>query len=278
MRWVGITSIGTYWSPWFPYSLASFYFCDEIVVVNGGYNLEKPSLDQYNVPIEEASRTIRELDIAGKIHEIRGWTIDSVKKKATLARQSDKLEGDWYDVRGLVGTLANETAIDLGAEMILKWDSDQVGYRDAIQVTLYQRGLVLYQYEFEGDLGHLADPGPDDPYNDSVFSYRAGTGQWYYGGMGPVLHADRFPCPSAHCAHLRHANPPDLSEQAKFQHFYGRLWFRYMTNEGLWGEPLKKKAQETALQLLRTRGKRSFQQPPETCLTSPLSYIREEYG
>ena len=275
-KWIGITTTGTYYSPWTPYSIASFYFCDQIIIVNGGYELGNPSMDRYNVPLDQVSRDIRRLDIAGKIVELKGFTLEDLEHKAVLARQFDKLEEPWFDMRGLAGTLANEEAVRRGADMILKFDSDQVGFRSAERVKEFLVGKVMYQYEFQGDVSHLAEPGPDSPYNDSVFSYVAKKGQYYGAGMGPALYARREFFPGARCAHLRHANPTNLSEKEKYNHFYGRCWFRYMTNDGLWGEELEKRARHTAMNLLNTPGKPSDVPPPEVCLTTPKKYIEEE--
>lgn len=275
MKLTGILACGTYFSPWTPYGLASFYFCDEIIVVNGGYDIENFDMKEYNIPLKQVSRDIEELDVQGKIVEVTGFTIDDLKHKATIARQHDKLPKEWYDLRGLNITLANEIAVERGADMILKWDSDQTGYSNAVKVRDYNTGLVLKQFEFVGDVHHLAVPPPTSPFNDSIFSYIAKEGQWYYGGMAPVINASREFFEDGWCAHLRHANPLHLSEEQKFAHFYGRMWFRYFTNNGLLGDELHEAAKANAENLLQQEGKPSDVPPPEVCLTNPLTYIEE---
>ncbi|GAH20690.1 unnamed protein product, partial [marine sediment metagenome] len=174
-----IVTAGTYYSPWFPYGLASFYFCDEIVFVNGGYDLSDPREEEYNIPLEQLSRDVSRLDIEGKIVEITGFTMDDLKHRGVLATQKQHPEGRWYDMRGVGGTLANEVAVERGASRILKFDSDQVGYRSAMKVYEDKRSLTLKQYEFRGDVFHLDVPGPSSPWNDSVFTYSASERDYY---------------------------------------------------------------------------------------------------
>jgi len=278
MKLTAILACGTYYSPWTSYALASFYFCDEIIVVNGGYDIKRPDPDIYNVPLKKVTDDIKKIDVCNKIIEITNFTVDDLERKAKIGLQAKHPDGDWFDLRGLNITLANEIAVKRGADMILKFDSDQVGYENAINVFGKTEGLIFRQYEFVGDVFHLADPGPDSPFNDSVFTYEAKPGQWYYGGMAPVIYSPRRFYNNAWCAHLRHANPLHLSREEKLEHFYGRCWFRYLTNEGLWGKELIEKALSSALHLLELEGKPSTVPPPEVTLRDPFEYVEEVYG
>lgn len=274
MKLTGVTGAGTYYSPWLPYTIASFYFCDEIVVVNGGFDIKNPQKDVYNVPLKKVSKAISELDVEGKIIEITGFTINDLKRKGVFSTEKDHPDGVWFDPRGLNTTLANEIAVKRGAARILKFDTDQVGYHNAWGVKFDARpSLVLKQYEFVGDVNHLAVPGPDSPYNDSVFSYPADDRDWYIGGCAPMLHPDRRVQCEYECAHLRHANPPGLSEKEKFAHFYQRAWFHDWSNSGIWGKELEKRAKAVAEGWLKATGKRSTIPPPEVTLMKPREYI-----
>jgi len=289
MKIAGILSVGSYYSPWVPFTLASIYpICDFIVVVNGGYNPKSPNKDEYNIPLEKVSKDIATLDFEGKIIEVKGFSLEDLEHKVPLMTQAEAnkkglaetgailvWKGNWYDMRGLGLTLANERAVKQGAQMILKIDSDQACYRDVIELRREKIGLILHQYEFLGDLFHLAHPPPSSPWNDSVFTYVAKPGQFYGGGGAPVISTDREPTSNYHCAHLRYANPLFASDEERFEHFYGRLWFAYYTNEGLWGEELKKRAEHGAKELLKRVGKPSDVSAPEVCLTDPVSYIEE---
>lgn len=273
---IGITTTGTYYSPWFPYSLASFYFCDEIIVVNGGYDQKQPDEKKYNIPLEQISKDIADLDIAGKVVEIRDFTLADLEHKAILATQKADPKVPWFDIRGVCGTLANETAVKRGATRILKFDSDQVGYRDARFLLHDKRSVTMKQYEFCRDIFHLVDPPPDSPWNDSVFTYPAVQGDFYGGGMGPAIHGERLKLEQYHCAHLRHANPIGLSPKDQFMHFYGRLLFRFYTNEyGEFSDELVYRAIQSAKDLLLMEGTPSTVSPPEVCIMRPALYIEE---
>jgi hypothetical protein len=183
----------------------------------------------------------------------------------------------WYDIRGLNGTLANETAVKLGADWILKIDSDQVCYKDVLSLTPRDEGITLYQYEFVDDGFHLRNPKPDSPYNDSVFIYKAKKGQYYGGGMGPQIFTEKKDNPDYHCAHLRYANPIGSTEKEKLDHFFGRFYYTYWTNNGYLGRKLEMKARIKAKIYLKWYVKISrletFINPPEVTLTDPLKYI-----
>jgi len=289
MKLAGILTVGTYYSPWIPYTIASIYqICDFMVIVNGGYDIKNPNKNEYNIPLEKVIKDIASLDIKGKIIEIKGFTVEDIEHKAPLMTQAEASKqgmvqtgailvwrGNWFDMRGLGLTLANETAVKRGANMILKIDSDQVCYRDVLSFRAETGGLIFHQYEFLGDVFHLAEPPPASPYNDSVFSYLAKRGQYYGGGGAPAIFTEREPTSKYHCAHLRYANPLFSSNHEKFEHFFGRLWFAYYTNEGLWGEELKRRAEHGARELLKRTGKPSNVAPPDVCLLDPISYIEE---
>lgn len=281
---VGIITSGTYFCPWFPYGLASFYFCDKIVVTNGGFDLKNPDPKEFNVPLEEITRAISELDIHGKVVEWRDWSLRDLQHKMMLSTEKGHPQGiTWADMRGVGLTLAIEKAQALGATWILKWDSDQVGYEDCRELKNNLRSVTFHQHEFVGTEFKLADPPPDSPYNDSIFSFKAHPDNFFGGGGVPalssVLRDPRHATDDYHCAHLRYANPSELSVEKQFKHFYGRAWFSKHTNEGLWGEELYNKATSTAEDLMNKKGKGTVA-PPEACLLSASKlkeYIEETY-
>jgi hypothetical protein len=261
---VGILACGTYYSPWTPYTLKSIYnICDKIVVVNGGYDMKKPDLSVYNVPLEKVSEDIRNIDVDGKIVEITGFTTADVKRGFKLGMQHEgQNRNDWYDMRGLNLTLANEKAVELGAHKILKVDSDQVLF-DECKKLRWMNNAMLYQHEVSVDAFHLGTTQPSSPYNDSVFMYDAKPGQFYGGGGGPDISADRTEC-MLRCIHARRANPPGLTDDERFEHFNGRLWFSLLTNHGGTFEQLDEMAGHHASAALKkdTAGLPPFD-PPE---------------
>lgn len=290
MKLVGILSVGSYYSPWTPFTLASIYsVCDLIVVVNGGFDLRDPCPDEWNIPLEKVSQDIAYLDIDEKIIEIKDFTFDDLEHKSMLMTQVKAAKkdmakvgetlvwsGDWYDMRGLGITLANETAVKKGANMILKIDSDQVCYRDVIGLRRETKGLILHQTEFLGDVFHLAEPPPASPWNDSVFTYPVKKGQYYGGGGAPAIFVEREPTSKYHCAHLRYANPLFSTIRERFEHFKGRFIFHLFTNEyGVFCEELFERAEKMARDLLKRVGKPAEVSPPEVCLEDPLRYIEK---
>jgi len=299
-----IMSIGSFYCPWFPYTLASTYTIgDFIVVVNAGFDLKNPNMKEYEVPLKEVSRDIDELDVEGKIIEVSEFSRLRHKLPIVTQKLANQLKlREWYDHRGRGITLASDIAYDEGARMILRTDTDTVCYEDALGVRKRDYPLIFYQYEFRGDIYHLADPGPDSPYNDSVNYYPNHKDDWFVGAGAPVIHcAPRVNCPDFHCAHLRYANPIELSEEEKYDHFRNRAIVSLWTNVyGVFTEELFEKARETALDALKstptgtgalwtlTHGHRlpldwnakpSNVPPPEVCLISRKNlreYIEEK--
>lgn len=276
MKLTGIVSIGTYYSPWFPYGLASFYFCDLIVVTNGGYDMEKPKKNEYNVPLEQVSKDISDLDIDGKVIELTGWTLDDLKTKLVLGTEKEHPPTPfWADMRGIGLTLALEKAMERGAVWILKWDSDQAGYSNCISFKKDLRSVIFKQFEFSRDIYHLSVPPPDSVFNDSVYSFKAHRNSFFGGGGAPAIYSNRVPCEDYWCAHLRSANPVNLDLEMKYAHLYGRSWFRHFTNQGIWGKELEDRAKASAESTLGVDATESRVNPPEVCEMKPIDYIRE---
>ena len=277
----GIVPIGTYYVPWFAYCIASFYFCDEIVVVNGGFDIKNPRKSEYNIPLEQVSKDISRLDVDGKIFEWTGWTLRDLKHLLVFSTEKNHPPtGFWADSRGINLTLALEKAFERGADWVLSFDSDQVAYADCIKFKQKLQSVYFHQIELVGDNYYLPHDPPDNPFDDAVFSFRPAAGDFYGGGGVIALSAllrdrERIGSEDYHAAHLRFANPPHLSRRQKFEHFFGRMWFQKYTNDyGEWNEQLVKEATESAENLLNYEGvEKGF--APEVCLTDPLMYIEE---
>jgi hypothetical protein len=290
MKIIGIMSIGTYYSPWFPYTIASIYnVCDTIVVANVGYNINYPNENQW-VPLKKVSGEIKRLDINKKIIELNKITSDSLRTKFPVMTQkeADSLHiNNWYDMRGVGITAASEKAYSLGAEWILKIDTDQVVYNDIDRLRHFLHvfpgnGVKFHQYEFTGDIGgernYLSNPKPHTPYNDSVFCYKAMQGQYYGGGGAPEIFLpgqDRLNTDVFHAAHLRMCNPIWISDKEKYEHFFGRAWFQlYTNNYGKFCPELYEHAKKDASHRLNGENKGEIFNPPEVCLfKDPLDYI-----
>lgn len=273
-----IMCCGSYYSPWTPCTIASTYAIgDFMVVVNAGFNLRSPRFQENDIPLEEVSRDISHLDVDGRVYEVTDVSKLRRVLPVTSQKEANRLGlKEWYDLRGRNMTLASQVAWGKGANMVLRIDTDQVCYRDALSLRGRTENLILYQFEFQGDVFHLSDPGPSSPYNDSVYYYRVAKDDWYVGGLAPVIHADRKPCEDIHCAHLRQANPIGLSEEEKLRHFRDRYIFHLWTNiYGEFTEELVEKAEAQARAALSQVGKPSNVLPPEVVFADPRAYIEE---
>ena len=294
MRVVAIISIGTYYSAWFPYTVASIYnYVDEIVVGNYGFNIYDPKPDVW-IPLDRVSQDINRLDINGKITELKSVDISRLKHPYKVITQKEANEqkiNDWYDIRGVSMTHTNEVAVDHGADWIMKIDSDQVCYLDIRRLRRYLsvvrvNGLKFHQYEFIGDIGgkdnYFSKPQPNSPYDDPVFVYKANVNQYYGGGGSPALFldgGDRIGTDLIHAGHMRNANPIFITDEEKFMHFFYRVWFRLYTNQyGKFCRELDQHAKKTALDMLKYENKQPAEvQPPEVCFyKDPLDYIIEK--
>lgn len=268
-----IIGIGSFYSPWFPYTLASCHFCDEIIVVNGGYDLRSPKVDEYSIPIEQASRDISSLNANGKIHEILHTRNDQIaSNRLKMGLQLNGNQRDWYDAAGFNYTLAMQIAKEHGCQWCLKIDSDQVAYVDCarLKTDLLDQSLIAWMYEFHGDVWRLASPGPDFPYNDSIFTH---THEGFYNGHAcPQIKSTRRYCPDIHAAHLRFANPIDATEEEKLEHFQGRIAYNYWLNEGR--TDCLEIAKQSAQDRLRSTGKPATVNPPE-CTLLPRKSLAE---
>jgi hypothetical protein len=243
------------------------------------------------VPLQRASEDIKHLDIDHKITELTNIDYTKLIPKLELSTQwranQLKLEVGWFDVRGIALTAATQKASELGAQWILKIDSDQAVYLDAYKLKHHLEivnGYKFHQYEFSGTLDYdnaqMTERQPDDPYNDSVFVYRSMMYQFYGGGGCPDLHlpgTDRTDTDLFHCAHMRSANPSWWSEDEKLAHFYGRQWFGHYTNDiGEFCSRLDRRSLQDARTLLeRDNLIQAYVKPPEVLnFREPLDYIR----
>ena len=268
-----IIGVGSFYSPWFPYTLASVHFCDRIIIVNGGYDLSNPKMDEYNIPLEEATKDI-DMFPSGKIIEFNYVTNDLIRTEyhRNMGLQTNGNERTWYDAAGLNYTFAMQYCREHGIDWCLKIDSDQVAYVDCsrLKTDLSDQSLIAWMYEFQGDIYHQADPGPDFAYNDSIFTH---TPEGYYNGHAcPQIKSTRRYCPDMHAAHLRFANPIAATETERLKHFQGRIAYNYWLNEAR--TDCLEVAKQSALDRLKTVGKPATVNPPE-CTFLPRKYLPE---
>jgi len=275
MKLASILTIGTYYSPWLPYNIASVYkYVDQIVVVNAGYDLNKPDSKVYNIPVKQASEDIKELDVNGKILEVHIGDCDA---PVTTQYAINKGLAAGTDIRGITITLASRKACELGAEWILKTDSDQVLYDDIKNFRNDLKSYMFYQYEFTQDVYHMVSARPDSPYNDSVFTYIPHPHDTFTPCGSPAIVNDaRQPTPNYHVAHLRSANPIEYTREQSINHFKDRLSFSYFTNVyGDWVEPVFIDALNTAEHMVLNPGVAPSEVPPPEVTKLSRDKLRE---
>ena len=115
MKIIGVTTCGSYES-WTKWSIASIYnSVDEIIVINGGIDIEDPDGPD-NIPLQRELKQLKEIDINDKIKQIKpDW------KNVKFANKESCEAG-----RGRNISLAFQYAYKAGADWIYKLDSDQI--------------------------------------------------------------------------------------------------------------------------------------------------------
>jgi len=254
-------------SPWFPYTLASIYHAvDKIVVTNGGYNWDTPREEVYNVPSERITKYIKQLDIRGKVVELRNWTVNDLKckmvfmtqKKANEIRDRIGKEPVWGDIRSVGLQLSFEKAFELGASKILRIDDDQIVYPEEAKLLRELPPVLCYQYELVGSYPwRMSDPPPATPWNDAPYTFNVtGLERVVHGGSACSASSSRVYTDKVHALHLRYANPIDATDEEKYEHFYKRCLFRLYTNVfGKINNRLIEQASMEAKSLLGFKGK-----------------------
>lgn len=231
MKIVGITGIGTYPVPWLKYGLASIYnVVDEIVVVNSGYNF--PFFTEYDVPLLEESQMMKELDVNGKIREIQHVTWEKASKFGPELLESR--EG----IRALGMTYANDVANDLGADWILRFDSDQVFFPNVKKVRELAKGDKGDGFQFLEYKAYWISPntmvkGGEVSHSDGAKFYQSigqqGQRQWFAGEGAIVHYRPQFPNKEVTTGHFREVHPalPDGTPDRRglFLNYFQRMLF-----------------------------------------------------
>lgn len=296
MKFTAIIGVGSCYYVWFPYTIASIYNAvDEIVVVNGGIDINSSeSPTEFNIPLKEVTRDIQKLDIDGKIIEIKGFTVNDVHTKLPFFEGPNKLRGKeyqdkCYDCMGFNATLAHETAIKKGADLILSVDADHVCYPEVEHVR--NAGPVVFQaYEFLLDEDHLCYPRLEhEAYHGGAFTYYPKMGEYFtFFKCRNDLTCNIVPS-NYRNAHYRWAAPSWFSQDELFEYFYHKniyhIWTNYEYSRIPWGSQLKRKAREVAQQFLKGDFSYWFVTPrtpkitevksPPALTMKPIDYIME---
>lgn len=290
----GIVPTGTYYDLWFPYVIASMYpVCDEIIVVNAGFDLKHPNEKESMVPVEQVSKDIERLDKDGIVKEIvefeNDYEIISKKKALDAGLNYNWWEGTyWCDPRGRNFDVANKIAKELGATWTLLMASDMVLYDDVVGLRNDPQPLVLYAYEFIGVVGrsapnkiyHSADKTETQPFRpgDAPALYPSKELLKFGGcacGLRPLCHTVLEPTEKYHVTHLRGAVPVDSTEEEWLERFYEKWAFLDWCNHfGEFSDAVFERARHTAqstVKLIKSSWKSSDYRshtPPEVTLLS----------
>jgi len=231
---VAITGVGTYPVPWLEYGIASIYnHVDEIVVVNSGYNF--PLFTEYDVPLPEVSSMLREIDENGKIHEIQQVTWEKV------AKYGNEIDRNREGIRALGMTYANDIAgYELGADWILKFDSDQVFFPNVKNIRELVKDDTPDGYQFLEYKSYHISPqtmavgreAQDVSHNDGTKLYKFpgqnGKRQYFYGEGAITHYREQAPSDAVTTAHLRECYPlrnGTHDYQGLFLNYFQRMLF-----------------------------------------------------
>jgi hypothetical protein len=285
MKVVSTMCTGTYYSPWFPYALASVYNrSDEIIVVNAGHDLKNFKRDVWYIPTQRVTDEIKYLDVNGKIKEIKELSLVDIPFNYPIMTQlemNNVKDIHNFDVRGIVMTLATRAAYRSGADWVHKIDHDQVMYNDWDK---YEGGSYMaYQYEFGYMIQNPTYVTDSEPFNDGTFTYKPYEEDWYQGSGSPALKPgmpdnNRVKSPKFHCAHFRYCQPLICSNEEWIELLYNYLlWRDYNNYVGVFDDALGGEVLNSLVEAVRHYKRdypKSLQELPSIVNLNTLEDIR----
>jgi len=286
---VAVTTIGTYTAPWVEYGVASIYnVADAVLVVNGGYDINDPSID--DKMLQRESKALRRIDIHNKITEVHG-TWDKAKR----------VDPEKEDLRARNWAIAYQHELTQSANAVLGIHGDQAFYPSAISIpsvnlNLYS-GYQFFMYEdFYYDLHHILHMPPEkqkqDPCSDAPIYWRPHPQDTSWRQGSPKINADQFPCHVVKAAHLRQIAPEGYDLK---QILFERYWHHNYGTSRIGEHPAGKLTLDQVIEIAKQQaksvasgdGKISIYdkrvrdrlttppRPPPVCLTDPLKYVEE---
>ena len=256
-RIIGFTSIGFY-PTHVDYTVASMWFCDEIIVINGGMDPDNLSGGD-DIPVERDRKLLEELNekVENKIVQIKPtW------EGATPIVNGMKLLNPKKDEVGRSRGLSHgvQAAIRRGADIVVKIDADEI--LDGRTINR-QKILDLYPdlsigkspkitsggkilgfrtglFEVHGDFQHFngmpswaaedSHNGPSS--NDAPQIYLPKKTDFYGGGGAPAVACHIIPKQDFHAFHVRAVVPHGVDP---YEYFYKRFLYHtllpWMTGE-----------------------------------------------
>jgi len=224
---VGLSHVGTYFSH-INYTVSSMYhLCDFIVVINGGYDIYNPCKGD-NILLERDAFLLKEIDIDNKVRQFRAaWKgVNNIKKGKSEAGRDRNM------------SMAVQAAFKLGADWVLKVDSDEILHHNINRkdlenlVSISQNGKYGFRFSMQELWGtyktyqSLPDwaEGDDHNYpssNDAPQFYKPCLTDWYIGGS-PVVSSSIKQYQKLFSYHVRSVPPTDVDP---FEYFVRRYWY-----------------------------------------------------
>lgn len=300
---IGISTCGTYPS-WIQHTIASFYnHVDKIVVVNAGYNINRPE-DGAIYPLQREHKLIKQIDINNKIIEVNPTQSDIDNIFKTTCRKGKDEIG-----RSSNMTLATQTAYQIPnpenkQRWILKADSDQIWYkitRQQLENLIIQypnkTGFRFAQYaDFYHDFEHIGSL-PDEFTNDGSLFHISKQNQSYVGQGSPGnIKVNQHPIYEIRTSHMRRISSQGVEP---YDYHFKRMWYHTFapdsimeldynrkTGKHLTREQIIEISHKEAISILRQKGnhindlpkdERIPYEPPLVCTLSPLEYIKKGY-
>lgn len=289
---VASTCIGTFTSPWLEYAIASIYnIVDEVIVVNGGYDINNPSVN--NKKLERESKAIKEIDINGKITEVLGdWKLVKYANPETETVAARNM------------SMGVQVAYYRNPDAILEIKCDQVFYPTAKRIPYLDlnqhSGYQFWEYTyFIGNLFQVFNEIKPRGCDDGARLFRPSETDYYNGQGQPIIRAEQFCVDFIQTGHLKLVYPDKYTKEEKLQFAYERAWGHLMcqnsigehavnVKEGrkLTLEEIDKMARDAAKGVVNAKGiplhlvndPRSPKEPPPICLfKDPVKYIKRGY-
>lgn len=222
MKITAVSTIGTYHN-WIQYGVASIYnSVDEVIIINGGYDIDHPE-DGDDIPLELELKQLKHLDVNKKIMQVK----PSIKRlENLLGKEMDWTKCEIGRARNI--SLAFQLAYHMGADWILKFDSDQIfdeNFTREALISLADNEHNGYRFAEYADYFRTWDrcqAMPGKFTDDGSLFFQASKEAWAVGGGSPVHYRDQFEIYDMRTFHMRRIAPPHIYEA---DYHFERLWY-----------------------------------------------------
>lgn len=253
--------------------------------------MENPGIN--NKKVERESKVIKEIDVNGKITEVRGdWGLVKYAKPETETVAARNM------------SIGIQVAYYRRPDAVLEIKCDQVFYPTAKRLPFLDLNQHSgYQFwEFTNQVYNLFQVPKELKHqgcDDGARLFRPSETDYYMGQGQPMLSAEQFCVDFIQTGHMRLIYPDKYTKEEKLQFAYERAWAHLMCQnsinehpinqqEGrkLTSEEIEKMARDSARGVVESKGiplhlvddPRSPKHPPSICLLEdPVEYIKRGY-